>query len=291
MATESDWKSIFVELLGSEVRFITGEHYTTRVIEAGSGEPLILLHGGGGHAEAYARNVMNLANHYHVYAVDMLYHGMSSMEPGDAEDYQHHMVAAILEMMDIEGLPWAHFEGESMGAHITFRLGLDHPNRCGKLIINTGHQVNFRKELPKPLNSVENAFRLSREYLDNPTTEGMRERLNWLMTTPDRVTDELVDLRVRIWALPETAASMRRIFNGAYKPRQYEEEDCAKLTPPVLVFWTEFNPSNPPETGEYMASLIPGAKYYCMKDAAHWPQWEHPVEHDDVVVKFLQGKL
>jgi pimeloyl-ACP methyl ester carboxylesterase len=30
-------------------------------------------------------------------------------------------------------------------------------------------------------------------------------------------------------------------------------------------------------------------QFYCMKDAAHWPQWEHPEEHDRVVTAFLKG--
>ena len=61
VGTETKWRSIYVELMGSQTWFIKGERYTTRVIEAGCGEPLILIHGSGGHAEAWARNVMNLA--------------------------------------------------------------------------------------------------------------------------------------------------------------------------------------------------------------------------------------
>ena len=49
--------TIWVELLGSQVRYY-GKAYKTRVIEAGAGEPLVLIHGVGGHAEAYSRNVV-----------------------------------------------------------------------------------------------------------------------------------------------------------------------------------------------------------------------------------------
>jgi hypothetical protein len=45
--------TIWTDLLGTEVRY-RGKAYRTRTIEAGSGEPLILLHGIGGHAEAYS---------------------------------------------------------------------------------------------------------------------------------------------------------------------------------------------------------------------------------------------
>ncbi len=37
--------SIWVDLMGSTVRVVEGAHYRTRVIEAGSGDALILIHG------------------------------------------------------------------------------------------------------------------------------------------------------------------------------------------------------------------------------------------------------
>jgi pimeloyl-ACP methyl ester carboxylesterase len=292
LATETGWSSIWVELLGSQVRFIKGKNYTTRVIEAGSGDPLILIHGGGGHAEAWARNVVNLGKNFHVYAIDALYHGLSSTEPpAVGDEQQRHQVAAIIELMDEEGLPWAHIEGESMGAHLTFKLGVEHPDRCGKLVINTGVQIDFKKQLPAPRSAVENAFAMAAEFLKAPTHEGMRRRLEWLMTSPDRVTDELVDLRMKLWSRPETAAAMTTRFGGGHRPTRWSEEDCKRIKSETLVFWTEHNPSNSVETGQYFTSLIPGAKWYLMKDAAHWPQWEHPREHDEVITNFLLGKM
>ena len=240
---------------------------------------------------------MNLAKGFHVYAIDALYHGLSSKEPKDTDDRQGHQVAAVVELMDVEGIPWAHVEEESIGAHITFRLGLEHPDRCGKLILNTGAQINFKRTFPPPLNPVENAMRLGLEALDSLSPDAIRSRLEWLMTTPDRVTDELVEVRLQLYSQPDVREAMRTSFTAALstppggRRARYEEEDCAKLKPPALVFWTEFNPSNPPEVGEHLASLIPGSKHYLMKDAAHWPQWEHPEEHDRVISDFIQGRL
>ena len=58
------------------------------------------------------------------------------------------------------------------------------------------------------------------------------------------------------------------------------------LKPPVLVLWT---PGAGLEVGEYLADLIPGAQYHLIGDAGHWPQWEHPVEHDQAVLNFLKS--
>ena len=74
----------WVELLQTQVRLIQGR-YLTRIIEAGSGPALFLLHGTGGHAENYALNVAPLAEHFHVVAMDFLWHGRSQTEGYDPE--------------------------------------------------------------------------------------------------------------------------------------------------------------------------------------------------------------
>jgi pimeloyl-ACP methyl ester carboxylesterase len=63
--------------------------------------------------------------------------------------------------------------------------------------------------------------------------------------------------------------------------------DLAELKAPTLVLWSDKNPGSGENVGQRLASLIPGAEFYCMADAAHWPQWEHPEEHDRRVLQFL----
>jgi len=65
----TEWNSIAVELLGTQTRMVQGTRWRHRVIEAGTGgEPLILLHGIGGHAETYARNLRTPIDHVMVTA-------------------------------------------------------------------------------------------------------------------------------------------------------------------------------------------------------------------------------
>ena len=54
--------SIHLDLLGTETNFYHTDKYTTRAIEVKNDKvPLFLLHGGGGHAETYSRNLTSLA--------------------------------------------------------------------------------------------------------------------------------------------------------------------------------------------------------------------------------------
>ena len=284
-----DFGTMYIELFGAQIRLVKGKKYTTRVIEAGEGEPLILIHGVGGQAEAYYRNVMNLAKDFHVCAIDALFHGFSSKD-SEIQDGTAAQVDHVLDFMDAMGFDKVNIEGESMGSMISFRLALEHPDRVTRVVLNTGHQVNFKKtDFEEPIKSADSLRILTQAALANPNERSVRLRMEWLMTTPDRVIDELVDLRVRAYQFPEARPNMKRMgLGGGPANKRFEEEDCKDIKAETLVFWTEFNPGSGLDQGEYLASLIPGAKFYGMKDAAHWPQYEHPEEHDAVVTKFLK---
>ena len=278
--------------MGATVRVVSGARYRTRVIEAGSGDPLILIHGVGSSAELFARNIMRLANDFHVYAIDALYHGYSSLEPYDAEHRVERQAEAVLDFMDALDLAWAHIEGESMGAGIAFYIGLHHPERCGKLVLNSGsYYVNLKREFPDmPEGNL--LVPLCRDSVTNFSRETVLRRMEYLVASPDHLTEELADVQYRLYAVPEIRESMAKVYGiSAPRPRlmRYEEEVAATLRPPVLVLWTDRNRGAGPEVGEYLASVIPGAQYHLIANAAHWPQWEQPEQHDEIVAAFLKA--
>tara|TARA_B100000686_G_C16743197_1_gene947869 strand:+ start:735 stop:1670 length:936 start_codon:yes stop_codon:yes gene_type:complete len=286
---KKDFHSIYLELLGCQIRIVNGEKYQTRVIEAGTGKPLILIHGVGGTAESWFRNVMRLSQHFHVCAIDSLFHGFSSKQSANSQNRLDSQTEHVLDFMDAMSFKKAHIEGESMGAAIGFELALKHPDRVDKLILNTASPITRHLEQPtfEPFfKSPESLKILSDAALGKATERTIRTRLEWLMTTPDRVVDELVELRLKYYSMPEIQAAQSGIPPTSSERRPYDD-DLPRITVPTLVFWSEFNPDGGPDRGEYLARQIPNAEYYCMLDAAHWPQYEHPEEHDSVVTKFL----
>src|ERR671933_2387054 len=89
--------SFWLNLLGGEIRYYDAAGVRTRSLEAGSGPPLVLLHGTGGHAESWIRNVVPLGAHFRVYAIDMVGHGFTDKPPLDytPRDYAAHAVAFL----------------------------------------------------------------------------------------------------------------------------------------------------------------------------------------------------
>lgn len=281
--------SLWRALLGSQVRIVRGARYQHRVIEAGSGDPLILVHGVGSSAELFAHNVRPLAEHFHVYAIDALYHGYSSLEPYDAEQRVRAQADALLDFMDSEGIRWAHLEGESMGAGMVFDLAMREPERCGKLILLSGsYFVKMRREFDAGP-EANLLVPLCRESVEHYSRETTRRRMEYLVASPDHLTDELVELYYEMYGNPAIMESMKRVY-GVTAPRPpllaYGEDEARKLSVPTLVIWTGRNRGAGPEVGEYLAECL-GAQYALIQEAAHWAQWEQPEEHNRIVAEFL----
>lgn len=282
--------TIWVDLLGSEVHY-RGKEFRTRTIENGSGEPLVLLHGIGGHAEAYSRNLQRLGRHFRTMAMDLVWHGLSSKPPVPRLMIPVY-ARQLLDLMDAMGFDRISLEGESLGGWIALYMALNHPERLRKVILNTNAGVRFKPGTVKEdVQGGVNALReRSLAAIGNPTRETVRKRLEWLMASPDRVTEELIDLRHTIYNKPETQASLKAVFENSFtpdRPEQIDEERLKEIRTPTLILWADKNPGTGPDGGMRLSQLIAGSEYYCIKDAAHWPQWEQAEEHDRVVTQFL----
>jgi pimeloyl-ACP methyl ester carboxylesterase len=115
---------------------------------AGSGRPLLLVHGLVGSARNWRQNIQDLSCNATVYAIDLLNMGNSARVLGlDASlestaDY-------LARWMDAVGLAEADVAGHSHGGSIAMMLAARHPQRVGKLILfapanpfcERGHQL------------------------------------------------------------------------------------------------------------------------------------------------------
>jgi pimeloyl-ACP methyl ester carboxylesterase len=290
-----DWSTIAVELLGSQSRLVKGERWTHHIIEKGDGPPLFLYHGIGGHAETYARTLPQLAKHFHVYAVEMLFHGHSSKQDFVADRLIDRLGDGVIDLMDALGYEKVHFEGESLGGTLGVNVGFRFPERMDRMVLNGFARFETSKTF-RDNGSRGDLIALSEAAVTNPTYENIRRRLEWLVAVPERIDDEMVAIRQRLYQDPEINASMRNVFNlgGVFDPQvqfpAYKEEDFKSFEPGprTLVLWGESNPHVGYDYAEYCADLI-GAKFYGVDDSGHWPQWEHPDEYVQVLVEFLQA--
>lgn len=258
--------------------------FSTRVLDTGGDDPImILMHGTGGHLEAYARNIGEFAQHFRVVAYDYPGHGYSTHATSDLElkDYVDHLEALV----DALGADRVILNGESLGGWLAIKFAAKHPDRVERLVLNTPGGTMATREV------MDRIRTLSQDAADNPSEDRVRARLEWLMADSASVTAELVDVRRRIYARSGFAESMRHILclqdPDIRRRNLVTDEELAAVACPTLVVWTSDDPSGPAAAGMEMAERIPNGRFELVEEAGHWPQWEQPERFNTLVTEFL----
>lgn len=259
----------------------------TRYLEAGdtsSDEAVLFVHGTGGHLEAFNRNILPHAEHYRTIALDMIGHGWSDKPDHDYEI--RHYVQHLLDFCDAKGISKLHAHGESLGGWIVAQFAIDHPDRVATLTLNTAGGLNTD---PKVMKRV---YDVTMKAVAEASPETVRARLEWLMNSPDRVTDDLVEMRYGIYTQPGFVQAMEHILclqDMDIRMRNVlTDETLGEITAPTLVIWTDHDPTAPLTTGQRFVDAIPDARLEVITDSAHWPQWEKADEFNRMHLDFLK---
>jgi 2-hydroxy-6-oxonona-2,4-dienedioate hydrolase len=284
--------SYWVELLGAQVKFV-GSRYRTRIIEAGSGEPLLLLHGTGGHAENYIRNIKPFSRHFRTIAMDFLWHGASDTAHFDPQ-LMPTLLDQIRDVLDSLAIDRVHVEGQSLGGWVAALLAMHHRDRVDKLILTTpmGYTPNpgaLPDWSPPDFDKLRES---SLDCLKNPTFENVRSRIARIVHDPAVLTDEAVAVRHTFYndlALNRAQQMVIANYLGGSEPQRHAltDENLQTIGVPSLVYWGEYN-LTPPALGRRMASRIPSAQFHCAANTGHWAQFENFEEHNAVVLEFLK---
>ena len=284
--------SIWNHLQGVEFKqvYYNAGGVRTRAIEAGDGMPLILLHGTGGHAEAYLKNIEAHAKHFHVYAIDMVGHGYTAA-PDLSYDMQCY-VDFMKDFLDAVGAEQAHISGESLGATVAAWFALQHPHRVGKIVMNTGMMLPPDEAGAEELRDLLERSRKATGALDR---NAVRQRMRWLMHRDEDVTDEIVEVRYQVYRQPGRAAVIRKIaeqsigalLHPVEQEKWYNPGLLQQLTCPTLVLWTRYNPGQLLPLAQQGAALIPNSELIVLENSAHWPQWEEPEAFNKAHIGYL----
>ncbi len=99
---------------------------------AGSGEPLVLVHGLSGSTRWWAKNVEALGWRFRVHSIDLVGFGESR---GGHPFVLREAAGYLATWMDQVGIERADVVGHSMGGFIAAELAADFPDRCERLVL------------------------------------------------------------------------------------------------------------------------------------------------------------
>ena len=265
------------------------------VTEAGAGDPVVLLHGGGAGATGasnYARNIDALARRFRVIVPDMPGYGRSSKDI-DHDDPFGDLASAIRGLLDELGLDQAHLVGNSYGGAAALRLAMDRPDKVDRLILMGPGGIGTTRALPTTgLNSLLNYY-----GGEGPTRNKLESFIrNYLVYDGAAVPDALIDLRYEASIQSEVVANppLRRP-SGPKALRTLARMDLTrdrrlrKVQAPTLVIWGTDDKVNRPSGGTTLANTMPNCDLYLAARTGHWVQWERADLFNDLATSFLGG--
>jgi 2-hydroxy-6-oxonona-2,4-dienedioate hydrolase len=292
--TSADTRTMWSDLAtaGFEVTFPVVNGVRTRVLTAGSGPALLLLHGTGGHLETYQKNVTELSQHFRVIVPDMIGHGYTDRPDVDytLDDYADHLFA----LLDHFDAPAAYLSGESIGGCIAAWMALRSPERAAALVLNTG--ILERPDEAGLAQLADLEVRTGR-LVDELTLDVVRRRMEWLVLDPSVMTDEMIRIRYDIYSQPGMVDDVVKILHavlemnrGLYCGGDYiDARRLPEISCPTLVLWSDHNPGKPYERVKPAIDSIPDVEVHVVADAAHWPQFEQPRVVNQHMIDFLLG--
>lgn len=123
-------------------------------IAAGSGPPLLFLHGFPDYALGWRYQIEAFAKDYRVLAPDLRGVGLSSAPKGQQHYTLDHLVADTLAVLAAEGLSEASVIGHDWGATIAWWLAIRLPQAVRHLVaLSTPHPRHFLQALFNPANT------------------------------------------------------------------------------------------------------------------------------------------
>ena len=255
--------------------------------EAGTGEPVLLIHGLGATKASFLPTIEALAQSHRPIAVDLPGFGDSDKPLWGAYDAPF-FARAMTALLDALELDSAHVVGNSMGGRVALELGLSHPDRVGRIVLLAPSLAWLK---PRPW---------------APYLRWIPTQLGILQPTPRPLVEMIVKQFVPGSDKEWTAAGIDEFLRSYLSPlgraafyaaarNIYLEEPRGpdglwtrlhELRPDALFVWGRKDNIVPIAFARHVREELPSARHLEL-DCGHVPQLERPRQTHDAMLRFL----
>jgi len=262
-------------------RYLTVDHLTLRYVDAGSGTPVILLHGLASSLYSWRYVLAPIAAAgFRVIAFDNKGFGFSDKPPAGYSNTDY--VRVLIQLMDSLKISDAVLVGSSMGGAIAADAALAYPHRVRGLVLIDAAGLAVRG--PWLLRLLHSSL--------TPALIALRGR--WITSVilkstyadPHKVTGTDIDQYYAPLASREFGTALREVL------REFRFDDLrgrlGGIEIPSLVIWGDEDPWIPRAVGVEFARALTRVAFAPVAQAGHLPQEEQPATVTHLLLEFLQ---
>ncbi|PTN10119.1 alpha/beta fold hydrolase [Mangrovibacterium marinum] len=257
------------------------ENGTIYYQEAGSGEPLIFIHGHSFDHSEWEPQFPVFAKHFRTIVYDCRGYGRSSM-PDENQPFRH--VDDLITLMDSLHLEKAHLVGLSMGGFIVTDMLALHQDRI--LTATAASGDIFPVPGPSEPWTAEGIARRRDEIAALKANGILQQKWDWLAGLMSKGGSNLENIRRPVWDMIYRWSQWQPLH---IEPRLVLGNDAVailkseKIDVPVMVLTGEVDYKGPRKLNE----CIPSAIQKIVPDAGHVSNLENPKAFNQLVMDFI----
>jgi pimeloyl-ACP methyl ester carboxylesterase len=251
--------------------------------EAGSGPPLLALHGLGGTKASFLTTIGALGDAFRVIAVDLPGFG-DSVKPLRAPFDAPYFARAMTAVLDAAGLDRAHVVGNSMGGRIAIEMALTASDRVEKLVLLSPAMAWLR---PRRWAPVVRLLRPELSLIPMPVEPVIRRlvpREGWAAAGMDEF--------LRAYSTARGRHAFNAVARNIYLDEPHGDgglwSRLGGMTHESLFVWGRRDSLVPIGFMKHVEKTFPAARHVEL-DCGHVPQVERPRETHAAMREFLTG--
>lgn len=282
-----------------ETRRIDCGGVTLSVTDAGSGEPVILLHGFPEISHSWRHQIPALVDAgYRVLAPDLRGYGESDA-PADVADYAFpNLIGDAVGLLDALGLPAAHFVGHDWGGSIAWAMASHQPHRVTSLtILNSPHPVASAEARQLPEQQQKSWYMLlfqfpgiAEEWLSMNDFANLRQFV-FDTAAPGTFPESDRDVFCAALARPGRLTAALNYYRANLTPDKWLKPppDLPPVTVPTTIIWAEADAYMGPVLLERSVAKVTGPlTVERLPGVSHWVQQEAPDRVNALMIEALR---
>jgi len=272
-----------------QVSFVDVDGIRTRYIHEGSGDDtLLLIHGYGISADAWARVIDPLAVHYTVVAPDILGHGFTDFKDPGAVGAPLFMARHLVKFMDLVGIKRCAIAGSSLGGVLAPLIYFERPDQVTHLILD-GIHTPVTDAGTLGADTVRASMANGSKAMSNATWQSCIDRMANICHDPAKSPTDIALIQVTIYAQDDRLSSYLAIGESII---DHADDDATRIRPenikvPTLFICGRDDVRVPSDVVISNHERIVGSEVNIFDDCGHLPEIEHPQKFIDTVSAFL----